>query len=150
MPWVRIDDAFTEHPKVSRLSDSAVALFVAGLCYCNRNLTDGFIPSQVGLGQLRYCDGNAVPVISELEEAGLWEANREANRSGWWVHDYENYQPSRAEVLAEREHKKVIRAMAGRQGGINSGVSRRSKREANAKQKGSPVPVPVPISLQEN
>lgn len=72
MTWVRLDDEFGEHPKIAALSDSALALFVTGLAYCNRNLTDGFIPHPVGHGQLRYCDGNTAPPIAELEAAGLW------------------------------------------------------------------------------
>lgn len=98
MPWVKLDDHFDEHPKIARLDDHALALFVCGLAYCNRNLTDGFIPSQVGLGQLRFCDGNTTPAIRQLETVGMWEKKD----GGWQVHDFPEYQPSREAVLKER------------------------------------------------
>lgn len=107
MPWVRIDDSFAENPKIARLSDSALALWVTGLAYCNRNLTDGFIPRMVGLGQLRFCDGNTLPHISELEEIGLWEKVD----GGWQVHDYLEFQPAKADVLAQREKDRRRAAM---------------------------------------
>lgn len=47
MPWVRIDDGMPQHPKVAAAGPLAFALQIAGLCYCNRNLTDGFIPRAV-------------------------------------------------------------------------------------------------------
>jgi len=98
MVWVRIDDHFDEHPKVAQLDDHAFALFVCGLTYCNRNLTDGFIPSMVGHGQLRFCDGNPVPAIRQLENVGMWVKVP----GGWQVHDFPQYQPSKEAVLKER------------------------------------------------
>ena len=44
MAWVKIDDHFDEHPKIAQAGPLAVAVWLAGLAYCNRNLTDGFIP----------------------------------------------------------------------------------------------------------
>ncbi len=148
MVWVKLDDAFGENPKIASLSDSAVALFVMGLAYCNRNLTDGFIPGPIGLGQLRYCDGNAVPAIRELEAAGIWEPAG----GGWEVHDFAVYQPTRAQVEAEREAK----SRAGRAGGLARAQARakapalapakaRAKAPDLAESKPVPVPVPVPV-----
>lgn len=133
MVWVRIDDAIGEHPKIARLSDSAFALFVMGLAYCNRNLTDGFIPSAVGMGQLRFCDGNTIPPIRELEAAGLWEEVA----GGWNIHDFGLYQPSRASVLTERESARQRQA-ASRQ------KSRRDIDGSHGPVTAAPVPVPVP------
>jgi len=97
--WVKLDDGVGEHPKIVALTDSAFALWVMGLAYCNRNLTDGFIPERVGHGQLRYCDGNPTPFVRELVDSGLWEPIL----GGFAVHDFTEYQPSKAQVLAERE-----------------------------------------------
>lgn len=131
MVWVRLDDRFDEHPKVAQLSDSAVALFVAGLAYCNRNLTDGFIPHQVGLGQLRYCGGNAVPAIRELERVGLWQETQ----GGWHVHDYAKYQPSRDDV--ERDRANTRERVKRHRNGTSNGVT-------NDGETAHPVPVPDP------
>jgi len=135
--WVKLDDAIGENPKIARLSDSAFALYVTGLAYCNRNLTDGFIPSSVGLGQLRYCEGNAVPAIRELEAGNLWEAVD----GGWMVHDYPLYQPPREQVLAEREaaRERMAEVRSKHKG------SSPSVRPNNLRSSRSPVPVPVPV-----
>jgi hypothetical protein len=143
MAWVRLDDHFDEHPKIAALSDSAFALFVTGLAYSNRNLTDGFIPLNVAMGKLRYCEGNPAPVINELEGAGLWAKHE----SGWAIHDYTDYQPTKAQVQQERSNK----VAAGRAGGIAAAKARAIAEplaepiaEPIAESKPVPVPVPVP------
>ena len=110
MAWVKIDDHIDEHPKIAAITDSALALFVASIAYCNRNLTNGFIPFAVGMGKLRYCDGNCKPFIQELEAMGLWEKKQ----NGWHVHDYLEYQSSKEQVLAEREAIRLQRSEAGK------------------------------------
>jgi len=139
MTWVRLEDQFDEHPKIAALSDTALALFVCGLGYCNRNLTDGFIPTAVGNGKLRYCDGNPVPAIRELVAAGLWEQVG----GGWLVHDFLDYQPSKEKVLEDRAKKQA----AGRAGGQ---ASARARRQAPAQAKSKPVPVPVPVPQEQD
>lgn len=138
MGWVKLDDAFGEHPKIARISDTALALWVTGLAYCNRNLTDGFIPNTVGLGQLRYCEGNATPGIRELEGVGLWQPVK----GGWQVHDYADFQPSREAVLAERDAARA--RMQRRRSGESSGDVRANVPEMFWRSSPTPVPVPVP------
>lgn len=45
MPYLNLDDDFTEHPKVEALSDPAFRLWISGLRYCAKNTTDGVIPA---------------------------------------------------------------------------------------------------------
>lgn len=119
MPWVRIDDHFNEHPKHAKVGPLAWGVWLAGLAYCNRNLTDGFIPRSVAmtlacfevvdpegrvwkLARTSGMTGEDVDmewVIRLLVDAGLWEEVP----GGYRVHDYHDYQPSREEVEAERE-----------------------------------------------
>lgn len=47
MPWIKIDDHFDEHPKHAAVGPVGWGVWLAGLAYCNRNLTDGFIPYSV-------------------------------------------------------------------------------------------------------
>jgi hypothetical protein len=167
MPWIKVDDHFDEHPKLAKVGPLGIALWMAGLAYCNRNLTDGFIPWSIAgslvswdyldiSGPTRLYIGsheavyeeNAVTseyVIALLLDAGVWEEVPD----GYRVHDFEDYQPSRAEVEADRDALRAARQAAGRCGGQASGRARRSKREANAKQNGSPVPVPVPVAFEK-
>lgn len=174
MSWVRLDDHFDEHPKLQAVGPLGVALFVTGLAYCNRNLTDGFIPWGAARALLcwefldapaedddrrRVCkvcvtsgmkgqDATAEFVISLLLYADLWEEVED----GYQVHDYTDYQPSRAEI----QSKTAVKASAGRLGGIRSGEVR-SKNEANRKQKRSkneaktkPKPNPNPVPNATN
>jgi hypothetical protein len=143
--WVKLEDDFSENPKIARLSDSGLALWVTGLAYCNRNLTDGFIPNQVGLGQLRYCEGNAVPSIRELETVGLWDAVP----GGWEVHDFHDYQPTREAVLAERlaareRMKEVRQKRKGSSVDVRPNVQKNFERSST-----TPVPVPVPETAEK-
>ena len=105
MPWIRLDDNFDEHPKMIQVGPVGMALFVAGLAYCNRNLTDGFIPERRLRALLQWDDeslarrSTPVQIANRLVSAGLWERVE----GGYKVHDYLDYQPSRASVRAERE-----------------------------------------------
>jgi len=129
MSWVRIDDAFDDHPKILKLSPFAVTLHVRALCWCSRHMTDGFVPEEAierltfGL-TLNDADENtlwpeaAASIEDELRRAELWEKCA----GGWSIHDYLKYNPSRKSILSQRR----IKSDAGRQGGIRSGKSRRS------------------------
>jgi len=147
MPWVRIDDHFDEHPKFARAGPLGIAMWVAGLAYCNRNLTDGFIPWAVArrllnwefLGPelddprgrtihkisissgMRGEDVTCSYVVDLLIDAGLWEERGD----GYQVHDYGDYQPSKEETIGQRDELSSVRAAAGRVGGLRSGETRR-------------------------
>lgn len=70
MTWIKIDDTVTEHPKCVALSSHAWTLWLHGLTYCSRNLTDGEIPGVM----LPRLSGVPQPkkVAGELVKAGLW------------------------------------------------------------------------------
>lgn len=131
MAWVRLEDTFPEHPKIAEVGGDAAWLHVCGIAYCNRNLTDGFIPDGA-LGQLS--DRRSPRKLAQkLDAVGIW--HRDPDRRGYVVHDYLDYNPTRAEVEAERAKKHEVKVNAGRLGGVASGVARRkhngSKPEAN-------------------
>ena len=44
MTWIKLDDGFPNNPKIVGLSDHSFRLYIAGLCYSGKYLTDGFIP----------------------------------------------------------------------------------------------------------
>lgn len=99
MTWLKIDDGFGEHPKILGLSDSAFRLHVTALCYCARNLTDGFVSALA----LRSVGANAKltrpnSTASTLIKAGLWIPGND----GHWIKDYLDYNPSKAHVERER------------------------------------------------
>lgn len=95
MAWVRLDDQFHDHPKVVDLGPVAEALFVRGLTYAARYLTDGFVPAGV---LRRMVDMDAVAEAERLVACGLWEPAA----GGWTIHDYLDYQPSRQRAIEDR------------------------------------------------
>ena len=121
MPWLRLDDGFGDHPKIVGLSDRAFRAHVLGLVYCARQATDGFVPKAAAPR------GNAT---RELERAGLWSTTR----GGWMIHDFLEYNPSRAESDSNRRAK----SMAGAKGAAS-----RWHRQKNAPD---PSPTPTPES----
>jgi hypothetical protein len=175
MPWVRVDDHFDGHPKMAAVGPVGWGVWLAGLAYSNRNLTDGFIPYAIaegiggawkirepiederevnGLREVRYNErvwsidlgsgmhGESLTtewVIEQLLRVGLWEEVP----GGYLIHDYGDYQPTKAQVEAEREAK----IAAGRAGGIAAAKARAT---APALAKSKPVPNPVPVPNKED
>ncbi len=73
MPWVKIDDNFYEHPKVTMAGLEATAIYVLSLSFSARYLTDGFIPE---VQALRFAVGAHEPaetLLQRLVDVGLWE-----------------------------------------------------------------------------
>lgn len=96
MPWVRLDDGFTEHPKILVLSDAAFRLHLHALCYSARALTDGHLSN----AWLTGGKGRSTPkAVAQLVAVGVW---REAPTGGYQIHDYLKYQPSRSEIEKSR------------------------------------------------
>lgn len=132
MPWVRMDDQFPEHPKTLNAGPLAAWLDVAAWGYSSRYLTDGIVPREV-IDRLAHFDGikkNGKPIrnhdlAERLVASGLWKPHPD----GYEIHDYLDYNPSRADVLAERAKKQ----QAGRKGA----ASRWGK--ADSRTDGSPI-----------
>lgn len=93
MGWVWIDDDAPRHPKIMHAGDAGFGFFTASLCYANRYRTDGFIPVAALpaiFPSLRR--ERALNRAVRLVEAGLWETRE----GGWQIHDYTDYQPTKA------------------------------------------------------
>jgi len=93
MSWIKLDDGFPQNPKIVGLSDHSFRLYISGLCYSGRYLTDGFIPAAI-IKQV----GNP----SELIEKGLWEVTPE----GIQITNYTEYQTPKFEVERKREQNR--------------------------------------------
>lgn len=136
MTWVRIDDVFPEHPKVLALGDDyerGVALHIRGLCYCARNLTDGHVPARMFREDAE--------IRTRLVEVGMWHEVE----GGFVIHDYLDYNPSKAEALALSESRRAA-GKAGadaRWNGKRDGKSH-GKSHGKTMANGCPVPEPVP------
>lgn len=102
MTWVRLDDLFDEHPKVRMAGQSAAWMYVAGLCYSSRHLTNGLIPSAALAGLGQFPGTKAKKLAATLVEVGLWEKDPQ----GYRIHDYLKWNRSREQVENERQAAK--------------------------------------------
>ena len=147
MPWIKIDDQFSDHPKIVQAGPLAGFLYIAGLCYAGRYLTDGFIPR----GQVRKLidTDNVTPLVTALVTAELWD---ECD-GGYQIHDYLEYNPSGEQVKAERkaaaarqkafrERRREANGRIGRDVSSNNGVS---NGVTNSERTTTPSPSPSPM-----
>ena len=112
MPWVRFDDQFPIHRKVDRLSDAAYRLHTSAIFWSARNLTDGFV-SEDDLDGVTSRVRTPARFASECVNRDTWHEARfdcpsekcpgPVDGDGWIIHDYWAYQPSKAQVMADRE-----------------------------------------------
>jgi len=138
MTWVRLDEQFAQHPKTLQAGPLGLAMQVAALCYCNLYLTDGYVPAATAATLLRFDNidvldenGQATRmswqhVVGALVDAGLWITVP----GGWEIHDFNQYQPTREQVLADREasrqrQQKLRKSRRDKHGSntVTSGVS---------------------------
>lgn len=116
MTWLRIDDGFPNHPKVAGLGPWAFRAYVSALCYSSRYLTDGFVPNRV-IGGMTTANARL-----ELVAAGLWETSS----GGIRIHHYNDYNPTRDEVIENRSRVSSARRVSGRRGGLASQIAKQN------------------------
>lgn len=104
MGWIRYDDGFPSHPKllgIDRLQALAGWLHFRATCYCEQHLTDGFVP----IAWVRRMDDfdefstDGLTLAGLLVDAGLFDEVE----GGFEVHDYLDYNRSKAEVRAAKD-----------------------------------------------
>jgi hypothetical protein len=119
MTWVKLDDTLHGHPKALEAGLEAMGLWTLTLSHCGAYLTDGHVKRAAAL----RITGNAQALdrlAAVLARVRLWELHPSGD--GWQVHDYLAFNPSREQVLAEREKKqKAGRASAEKRWGKGAG-----------------------------
>src|SRR3990167_1778913 len=141
MAWVKIDDRMTEHPKVLAAGPLAIAMQIAGLCYCNRNRTRGHIPFAAARTLLDWSymdaerrvwtiavtcgmrgdDVTADLVAEILLDSGIWEPTE----IGYQIHDYDKYQLTSADEVPLADDDQRRKESASRAGKIRAAGSPR-------------------------
>lgn len=93
MPWFKVDDGLALHPKVLAAGNAAMGLWVRAGAYAAHQLTDGEISTEAAtlLG--------TPTEAKRLVKAGLWVPKDD----GYAFHEWDLFQPSRVQVMAERE-----------------------------------------------
>ena len=123
MSWVKLDDLMPDDEKVAGLSDAAFRAYVTAICWSAKTLADGRIPERIALQFAGGTGRQGARVLLELvprfwHEAGdcclskhCVAAMRDLGPGVYLIHNYLKYNPSREDVLAERE--KARRRMLG-------------------------------------
>lgn len=104
MSWFKVDDTAHTHPKLRGAGTAAIGLWTLGGSYAAQYLTDGMVHAH-------FAKTNATASqLAKLVKAGLWHpAGHDCLRcpqpadGDYFIHDYLEYNPSRAKVVAERE-----------------------------------------------
>lgn len=151
--WVKIDDQFPDHPKVVAAGPAAAWMYICGLCYCNRMLTDGFIPLEQVDKLLPHTQDRPIEefgraLAAKLCRMGLWDEADRKGLAGFRIHDYLDFQPSRKQVLTERARgaSRQQRFKAKRNGKGNAVSNRHGNAEGNAVTNEPVTPAPYPVS----
>lgn len=92
MPWFRVDDSAADHPKVHEAGNAAFGLWARCGAWSMKHLTDGYVPEWVAR---QY---GTPSQIKRLVEVGLWARKDD----GYVFHEWDQRQPSRARVEADR------------------------------------------------
>lgn len=113
--WVKVDDRFPEHPKVVAAGmklgpygeGRVLALWLHGMCYCNRNYTDGWLEAttiatwmRIDRKPLEVAEAMAQPV---RDKAGLLVKEGEGDLARFRFHDYEVHNPTLEEAIERKE-----------------------------------------------
>ncbi len=102
--WVKLDDAMPDDPDVDSLSDGAFRLYVAGICYCGRYLTDGYIDAdRIPRLVRRY----RAAYVTELLNRGLWLDHLPG---GYIVRNFTKWNKTREHWKKEAEKAAVRKA----------------------------------------
>lgn len=93
MVWFKVDDQLAVHVKAVSAGNAAMGLWVRAGAWCSAQLTDGRLPAAM----VRALDGTDADA-RRLVAVGLWVAVE----GGYLFHDWDEWQPSKEQVLAER------------------------------------------------
>ena len=114
--WTKLDDALLDHRKIFDAGELigkngpalALSLYVVGLMWTNKQLSDGFLPTSV-VKHFRHCD-KPLDLAQALVDAHLWEAVA----GGYKIHDFHEFNFTAAEVNARRKEDRERKRKGGR------------------------------------
>lgn len=104
--WFRLDTDLFDNPKIMRAvhqaGADALTLWIRGLAYSTKHLTDGWIPLPIPK-QWGYRQRH----VEALTRHQLWIPLEITDDGGWLINDYREYQPTRAHWEAMHEKRKA-------------------------------------------
>lgn len=152
--WVKLDDGIADHPKFFDAGRHlgrhgiarAFAVYVAGLAYSNKHLTDGFLSESVVKSFKIDRKPGEIALVLAFADVGLWETVA----GGWRIHDYHHHNPKSQEVKDKRERDAARKREerdakeARRPRGLHAESS------ALARARSRPDPDPVPVQAEDH
>ena len=140
MAWLKIDDNAPHHHKMLAAGDVACWLWLCGLAYCQRHMSDGLIPQ----GAIRFlgCAGWK-QAVAKLVDAGLWEDELPL---GYRVHNFLKWNDSAEHRLArtEKSEQRVAKYRQKKRE-CNSVTVACQSRIGNTTPTPQPQPLPTPL-----
>lgn len=145
MPWGKLCDTLWMHPKVVEAGNEAVGAWVRMISYSCSQLTDGVIPAAIARTI------TTPSILRRLTSAKLLEQVE----TGWKVHDFSTYNPTRASVEESRA-KTAARVAEHRQNkgnrnacntvtdGVTNGVTNSVGNSVGTRVPSHPIP-PHPV-----
>lgn len=97
MTWFKIDDRMPDNAKVRKAGTAAMGLWSLAGAWSAGNLTDGFVPKEIAK---RWDSGGKL--AKKLVTSGLWSAAELDDEPGYQFHQWDEWQPSKSDVLARR------------------------------------------------
>jgi len=110
--WAKLDDALIDHHKIADAGAQlgkngqglALAIYVVGLMYGAKHLTDGYL-SQAVVANFRHV-AEPLRVADALTKVKLWEKVP----GGFKIHDYHEYNPGSTAVKEHRANDRQRKA----------------------------------------
>ena len=139
--WLRFENSTAENPKLVPLSDRAFRLWFNACCYCSRNETDGLVPKVIAARLSRTA---TFRTVEELVAAGRFEPVDETH---FYVHDYLDYNPSKARVseMKEATRERIARWREKQPGNAN-GNALHDRQSSSRGMRDRSVDVPSSLS----
>lgn len=126
MPWFKIDDKHHDHRKTRRAlragkakrrDAAAIGLWCLAGSWSADNLMDGFVPTD----ELLRWDDDGETLAEMLVEAEFWEPTERDGEPGFQFINWDEHQPTKADVEAKREAaRERMRAARNKGGKVSS------------------------------
>jgi hypothetical protein len=156
LTWVRRDDQASIHRKVAPLDDGCYRLWSEAIEWCSRNGTDGRIAPDELAEIKRGTPARATVLVGrELWHVAGYVCDSDkcppSGVDGWVIHDYLDYNPSKAQVRAElaakAERTRRWRERRARDpgGDASRDGSRNGHRDVSDASRDGPVMLPRPV-----
>ena len=105
MPWFRVDDDLSSHPKAVLAGNAALGLWARSGSWCMKWLTDGHLPRDIARSFGTPAEAK------RLVDVGMWHTTghtcdacpQPRDKGGYVFHEFGSRQPSAAELEADRQ-----------------------------------------------